>query len=100
MRFACVRHVIEVAPQFGEAAVLVLLSLGMQELRGDIVPIIEESLRTDDQRRRSLLLTTLICLQRARIPGAAEALERDGAEITGPMDRRAARIYTSLVKER
>jgi hypothetical protein len=99
MRFAGVRHIIEVAPQFGEAAVVALLSLGIQELRGDIVPIIEESLGCDDQRRRSLLLTTLICLQRARIPGAADALERDGVEITGPMDRKAARIYTKLVKE-
>lgn len=100
MRFAGVRHVIEVAPQFGGVAVAALLSLGMEELRGDVVPIIEESLRSDDRRRRSLLLSALICLRRARVPGAAEALERDGVDITLEMDRRAARIYTRWVRER
>ena len=100
MRYAGVRHVIDVAPEFGETAVGVLLALGLEELRGDVVPIIEESLRSGDRRRRDLLLTTLICLSRARVPGAAEALERDGVEITVAMDRRAARIYTKWVRER
>ena len=100
MRYAGVRHVIDVAPEFGETAVGVLLALGIEELRGDVVPIIEESLGSGDRRRRGLLLTTLICLSRARVPGAAEALERDGVEITVAMDRRAAGIYTKWVRER
>jgi hypothetical protein len=100
LRHAGVRHVIAVAPEFGEAAVGVLLALGLTELGGGVVPPIAESLRSGDRRRRGLLLTTLICLRHARVPGAAEALERDGATITEAMDRRAATLYKRWVRER
>ena len=76
------------------------LALALDELRGGVVPLIEESLRSEDRHTRDVLLTTLICLRRASVPGAAEALERDGVEITGAMDRRAARFYTTWVRER
>jgi len=92
--------VIAVAPEFGEAAIGVLLALGLTELGGGVVPPIAESLRSGDRRRRSLMLTTLICLRHAQIPGAAEALERDGVAITETMDRRAANVYRRWVRER
>lgn len=100
LRYAGVRHVIAAAPEFGEAAVGVLLALGLTELGGGVVPLIAESLRSGDRRRRSLLLTALICLRHARVPGAGEALERDGATITEAMDRRAATVYKRWVRER
>ena len=100
LRYAGVRHVIAVAPEFGEAAVGVLLALGLTELGGGVVPPIAESLRSGDRRRRGLLLTTLICLRHARVSGAAEALERDGVTITEAMDRRAATVYKRWVRER
>jgi hypothetical protein len=99
MRYAGVRHVIDVAPEYGEAAVGVLLACALEELGGGVVPMIEESLRTPDRRKRGLLLTTLICLRRARVHGAAEALERDGVEITERMDRRAADVYGRWIRE-
>jgi hypothetical protein len=100
MRYAGVRHMIAVAPEYGEAIVGPLLALGLEEIRGGLVPIIEESLGTRVKRTRSLLLTTLICLRRARVPGAAEALERRGVTVTEAMDRRAALIYKRWVRER
>jgi hypothetical protein len=100
MRYAGVRHMIAVAPEYGEAIVGPLLALGLEEIGGGVVPILEESLNTDVKRTRSLLLTTLICLRRARVPGAAEALERNGVTVTEAMDRRAAFIYKHWVRER
>ncbi len=99
MRWAAVRHLIAVSPECGEAAIGSLLSLAMQELHGDIVPIIEESLDRGDRRLRNRMLTTLVCLRRAEVDGAEEALVRDGAEITDKLDRTAARIYTRWVRE-
>jgi hypothetical protein len=99
MRWAAVRHLIAVSPDYGEAAIGSLLSLAMQELHGGIVPIIEEYLDETDRRLRRRMLTTLVCMRRAKVEGAAEALERDGAEITDKLDRTAARIYTRWVRE-
>lgn len=100
LRYAGVRHMIAVAPEYGEAIVGPILALGLEEIRGGVVPIIEESLGTPVKRTRSLLLTTLICLRRARVPGAAEALERSGVAITESMDRRASLVYKRWVRER
>ena len=100
LRWAAVRHLIAVSPEYGEAAVGSLLSLGMEELRGGIVPIIEGYLHDGDRRRRNRMLTVLICLRRANVEGAAEALERDGAAIMDRLDRSAALIYTRWVRER
>ena len=100
MRWAAVRHLIAVCPQYGEAAIGSLLSLGMEELHGGIVPIIESYLDDGDTKRRTRLLTTLVCLRRANVDGAAEALERTGAPVSDKLDRSAARIYTRWVRER
>lgn len=100
MRYAGVRHVISVAPEYGEAIVGPLLALALEELGGGIVPLLEEALSTADKRTRSLLVVTLICLRRARIPGADDALERNGVTVSEAMDRRAATIYAKWVRER
>ena len=100
LRWAAVRHLIAVSPDYGEAAVGSLLSLGMEELHGGLVPIIEEYLHDGDRRRRTRMLTVLVCLRRANVEGAAEALERDEAIIDDRLDRRAALIYTRWVRER
>jgi len=100
LRYAAARHVIAVSPDVGEPAVGALLGLGIEELRGGVVPLIAEGLHTGDHRRRNYMLLTLICLRRARVPGAAEALERDGVTVTESMDRRAAHIYKKWVRDR
>jgi hypothetical protein len=100
MRYASVRHVVAVLPDYDEAAVGVLLALGLQEIGAGVVPMIEESLRSGDKRRRGLLISTLLCLQHARVPGAAEALERDGVKVTENMERRAAQHYRRWVKQK
>jgi hypothetical protein len=100
MRYAGVRHMIAVAPEYGEAVVGPLLALGLEEIGGGVVPILDEALGTDVRRTRSVLLTTLICLRRACVPGAAEALERHGVTVTEQMDRRAAFVYKRWVRER
>ena len=100
MRYAGVRHVISVAPEYGEAIVGPLLALGLEELGGGVVPLIEEALPSADKRTRNLLVVTLICLRRARVKGAAEALDRSGVTETEAMDRRAANIYAKWVRER
>jgi len=100
LRYAGARHVIAVAPEAGEASMGVLLGLGLDELGGGVVPLIAEELRTGDRRTRGFMLTTLLCLRRARVPGAAEALEQDGVKITESMDRRAAMFYRQWVRER
>jgi len=100
MRYAGVRHVISVAPEYGEAIVGPLLALGLEELGGGVVPLIEEALPGAGKRTRSLLAVTLICLRRARIAGAAEALGRSGVVETEALDRRAATIYAKWVRER
>ncbi len=100
MRYAGVRHVISVASEYGEAVVGPLLALGLEELGGGVIPPIEEALPSADKGTRSLLVVTLICLRRARVKGAAEALERSGVTETEEMDRRAANIYAKWVRER
>jgi hypothetical protein len=100
MRYAGVRHVISKTSEYGEAVVGPLLALALEELGGGIVPLIEEALPTADKRTRGMLIATLICLRRARIPGAADALERSGVPVTEAMDRRAASIYAKWVRER
>jgi hypothetical protein len=100
MRFAAVRHLIAVVPDYGEAAVGTLLALGIDELHGGVVPMIAGSLRDGDVRRRTFLLMTLVCMRRANVPGARQALEADGAAISEGLERQAAAIYRRWVRER
>ncbi len=100
LRWSAVRHLIAVSPEYGEAAIGSLLSLGMEELRGGIVPIVETYLHDGDRRRRNRMLTLLLCLRRAKVEGAAEALERDGFTVPDTWDRSAAQLYTRWVRER
>lgn len=100
MRYAGVRHVISMGPEYGEAIVGPLLALGLEEIGGGVVPLIEQALPKTDKRTRGLLVATLVCLRRARVSGAAEALERGDITVTEATDRRAAMIYSKWVRER
>jgi hypothetical protein len=100
MRYAGVRHIIAVAPEYGEAAVGALLALGIEELGRGLTPLLAEALDSPVPRTRSLMLITLLCLRRARVPGAAEVLEDNDVVVTDKMDRRAALVYKRWVRER
>jgi hypothetical protein len=99
MRYAALRHVVAAAPQVGDAAVAAILALSINELGGGVVPAVAEGLQAD-RRTRGLMIAALLCLRRARIPGAAEALDEAGIKVTESMDRRAAHLYRQWVREK
>jgi hypothetical protein len=100
MRFAGLRRLIEVAPEVGDPAVVALLALALHQIDGDVVPPVAEALRHGDKRTKTIMLRTLLCLRRAGIAGAAQALEESGVRPTETADRRAAEVYKKWVRER
>jgi hypothetical protein len=100
MRYAGLRRLIEIAPEAGDPAIVALLALALHQAGGEVVPPVAEALRNGDRKTKSTMLRTLLCLRRAGIAGAAQALEESGITPSEAADRRAAALYTKWIRER
>lgn len=98
LRYTAVRPIIDRAGEYGDTAVAALLGLALNQIGpGAIAPIVQ-ALPDADKRKRSVLMRALLCMQHAGIPGAREAVEDSGINVTTGLDRAAARVYKMWVK--
>jgi len=98
LRYTAVRPVIDRAGDYGDTAVAALLGLALNQIGPAVIPPIQAALHEAEKRKKSVLVRALICMQHGGVPGAAEAVEDSGVNVSPGLDRAAARVYKLWVK--